>query len=198
VSSIVLIDYNHNKPLYIIGDGVVTDGLVEYIQRETYSQVKAITKEEFLTLDADSQCIVGFWNFEYRKNFFSYALTYPRKWPIYIHKDAFVADSAQMGRGTVIYPMASILNSAVINDFGLIGCNTHIGHGTNLGNNNILAPGTIIGGSTRTGNNIYYGMSSSVKDKLLVCDNVKFNMTSRVTKDVLEPGTYFNNRKLHD
>ena len=193
----MLIDYNHTNPLYIIGDGVVTDGLVEYIQQDTHGRVQAITKEEFLTLDSDSQCIVGFWNFEYRKNFFSYALTYPRKWPTFVHKDAFVASSVQIGQGTVIYPMASILNNATIGNFGLIGCNTHIGHGTNLGHNNILAPGVILGGSSSTGNNIYYGMTTAVKDRVVIASNVFLNMTSRVTKNIDHPGTYYNNRKLN-
>jgi len=61
-----------------------------------------------------------------------------------------------------------------------------------------MAPGTIIGGSSELGDNIYMGMNNSIKDKIFICDNVKFNMASRVSKNISQPGTYDGNRRLHD
>lgn len=194
----MLINYSQDLPLYIIGNGVVVDGLKEYIAEETTGTIETILKEDYYALPDHSQVIVGFWNYEYRLEFFKTAFLAPMRWISYIHPMAFVAESAHIGQGTAVYPMATISNDVIVKDQCMIGCNTHIGHGTTLGFNNLMAPGTIIGGSTELGDNIYMGMNNSIKDKIFVCDNVKFNMASRVSKNVSQSGTYDGNRRLHD
>jgi UDP-3-O-[3-hydroxymyristoyl] glucosamine N-acyltransferase len=60
----------------------------------------------------------------------------------------------------------------------------------------MITPGTIIGGSTTVGENVYFGQTSSIKDKIKICDNVMFLMNSTVSKDIGISGKYYGNRKL--
>jgi UDP-3-O-[3-hydroxymyristoyl] glucosamine N-acyltransferase len=65
-----------------------------------------------------------------------------------------------------------------------------------LGNNFVCSPGVIVGGSSTIGDNVFIGLSSCIRDKISICNDVKFQMTSVVTKSITESGTYYGNKKI--
>ena len=194
----MLINYDPSCCLYIIGSTEVADALQRWIPTETSGEVKIINPENFGDLEEQSQCILGFWTIEYRISFLKKYNIKNYRWPNYVHPQAFVSETNLFGQGVVIYPMSYVGNDAQIGDFCTIGQLVSIGHSTKLGNQCVVNPGTIIGGSTQIGDYVSFGQSCSVRDKISICDNTKFHMSSTVTKSVTKPGTYYSNRKLSD
>jgi UDP-3-O-[3-hydroxymyristoyl] glucosamine N-acyltransferase len=192
----MLIDYDCFKTLYILGDGIVAKELQAWISSEVTGSVQVISPDKYMTLPDQSQCMIGFQNIQYRQNFLLTALSYSRVWPTFIHPTAFVTNVELIESGTVISPMAAIGFNVSIAKFGMIGLHSKLGHNDKLGQNVVVSPGTTIGGSTTIGNNIFFGQSSSIRDKITICDNVIFNMNSIVTKDIMDAGVYYGNKKI--
>jgi sugar O-acyltransferase (sialic acid O-acetyltransferase NeuD family) len=80
-----------------------------------------------------------------------------------------------------------------------IGISTHInlnctiGHDVNIGNFVTFSPSVNISGNCNIGNNVLIGSNSCIKENLKIGNNIIIGMGSVVTKDILEPGTYFGN-----
>ena len=85
---------------------------------------------------------------------------------------------------------------AEIGKFSSIAQQCSIGHGSNLGQNNILCTSTVIAGSTSTEQNVFFGQCSSVKDKIKIGKDITFLMSSVVTKNIEQSGIYFGNRMV--
>jgi UDP-3-O-[3-hydroxymyristoyl] glucosamine N-acyltransferase len=192
----MLINYDPAHCLYIIGSTEVAIGLERWISAETSGKVKIIDPENFEDLKEQSQCILGFWTIEYRLSFLKKFNINNYRWPNYVHQQTFVSETNFLGQGIVIYPMSYVGNDAQIGDFCSVGQLVSIGHSAKLGNQCVVSPGTIIGGSTQIGDCVSFGQSCSVKDKISICSNTKFYMTSTVTKSISESGTYYGNRKV--
>ena len=69
-------------------------------------------------------------------------------------------------------------NDTTLNSF------VNIGHGTKIGKNCYLTPGTIIAGSCVIGNNCYFGINSSVKNGIKIGENCKIGAGSVVTRNI--------------
>jgi acyl-[acyl carrier protein]--UDP-N-acetylglucosamine O-acyltransferase len=193
----MLLHYNPSEPLYIVGTGVYTYELIEFISQEYESIVLTpVTKEEYFNLPNHAQCMIGFQNMDFRINFLNESRGLKRLWPTYIHSSAVIFKNNQYGQGTVIGPQTFIGHAVVLGDFCSISQMVSVGHGSSLGVNCVATPGTTIGGSTHAGDNVFFGQSSSVRDKITICNDVRFHMTSVVTKSVEAPGSYFGNKKV--
>jgi acyl-[acyl carrier protein]--UDP-N-acetylglucosamine O-acyltransferase len=191
----MLLHYDYNKPIYVVGDGLYTQELVEYLLLDTMN-VRPVSTEEYFVLPDNSQCLIGFHNMEYRIRFLNDSSHLKRCWPSFIHPNGTISKSATFGKGVTIGPMNYVGYGAVVADFCSTGPFVHIGHGANLGNNCIVNQFSAIGGSTVVGNNVEIGQSSTIKDKIKICSDVQICMTSAVTKTIGESGKYFGNRRV--
>jgi UDP-3-O-[3-hydroxymyristoyl] glucosamine N-acyltransferase len=191
----MLLHFDYNHPIYVVGDGLYTHELAEYLLQDTI-HVKVVSKEEYFALPDDSQCVIGFHNMEYRINFLSESRYLKRRWPSFIHPNGTISKSVAFGNGVTIGPMNYVGYGAVIGDFCSTGPFVHIGHGAQLGNNCIVNQFSAVGGSTVVGDNVEIGQSSSIRDRISICGNVKVCMTSAVTKPIAESGTYFGNKRV--
>lgn len=191
----MLLNYTSNEPLYIVGNSVVTQELVFFVEQEI-SNVQQITVEEALNLPNNSQCIIGFQNLTYRINFLQKTKNLNFRWPTFIHKSAVVVEPKNLNAGIVVHPTAFVGYNVKIGNHSILCPQVTVGHGSFIGENNVVSPGTVIGGSTITGNNVFFGQASSIKNKLSIIDNVEFYMNSTVTKNIIQSGTYYGNRKI--
>jgi len=192
----MLLNYNSGQPLYVIGQGISVQEIAHWIKETESIDVFPVTTEDFVNLSDNSQGIIGFWNFSYRKEFIEKIKTLKRRWPTYIHPQTYVTNQNLIGQGTVVLSMSVLGYGVSVGDFCMIGEFCKIGHNTQLGNNVVMTPGSIIGGSTKIHDNVWLGQSSSVKDQLNITNNVEFLMNSVVTKDILESGKYYGNKKV--
>jgi UDP-3-O-[3-hydroxymyristoyl] glucosamine N-acyltransferase len=191
----MLINYDPGKCLYIIGSSEVARGLHSWISLETSGQVKIVWPENFSIVEPHAQCVLAFWTIEYRSSFLGQYDIDRYQWPTYVHDRSFVSDPEFLGKGVVVYPMSYIGNDVRIGDFCAVGQLVSLGHSVSLGDQCVIGPGTVIGGSTQIGNCVYFGQSCSVRDKISICDNTKFSMTSKVTRSISESGEYYGIKK---
>jgi UDP-3-O-[3-hydroxymyristoyl] glucosamine N-acyltransferase len=192
----MLSNFDSNKPLYVIGQGHSAHELAEFIQRDPTVDVTVIDVGKYFELQDYAQCLIGFQNIEYRVNFINRSKNLLRCWPSYVHPLADICQSSSIGKGVVIGPQTCIGHSVKLQDFCYISPFSLIGHGSVLGNNFVCSPGVIVGGSSIVGDNVFVGLSSCIRDKISVCNDVTFQMTSVVTKSITESGTYYGNKKI--
>lgn len=192
----MLLGYDHAQPLYVIGRGISPDEIAHWIQQTESIKVHRVSTEEFLNLSEDAQCVIGFWNMDYRKNFIQNIKYHKRRWISYVHPRASVTDLDSVGKGTVILGMAHLHYGVHLGNFCLIGAFCNVGHGTQLGQNVVMSPNTIIGGSTTIGNDVLFSQCCSVRDKIKISDSITFAMNSILTKDVSESGYYIHHKKV--
>lgn len=107
-----------------------------------------------------------------------------------ISSAAWIAPSAQVADGVLIYPFCSISSHVQISENVLINFHTSVSHGVHIGANSNLCPGTRIAGNVRLGKNVYVGIGSVIKEKITICDNVLIGANSTVLYDIDEPGIY--------
>ena len=191
----MLINFDSNKPLYIVGTGTPAIELRVWIYDEYNIKPQLIERQNLNTLPNDSQCIPGFANREFRLKLVTDTNCQNHNWVSYFHPSSLVISTAQLGHGTVIHPMTTVGHNAVVGNFGWFAPYCLIGHGDILGNNVVLGPGVIVGGSTNIGNNVSIGLGSKICNKISICSDTEFLMTSIVTNDIDDPGTYYGNRK---
>ena len=190
----MLVNVDFDKTLHIIGIGYVAEELQSWISEEHYIKCVLVTLEEYQTLPAQSQCLLGRGDYTTRVNFLKQDISY-HTWPTYIHPRATITKTAQLGMGSVVQPHACLGHGVKVGDFGWITVNSHIGHGGQVGRNVMLYPGSILSGSVQVGDNVGFGQGSSVRDKIKIGSDIQFSMSSVVTKDILDPGTYTHNKR---
>lgn len=191
----MLINFNSSKPLYIVGTGIPAVELKNWILEEYNCDIFLVTRQQLHDLDDNSQCIPGFANREYRLALVNDLICKNYTWVSYIHPSSILNSTAKIGPGTVIQPMVTIGHEVVIGNFGWIAAYCFVSHGDILGNNVVLSPNVIVAGSTRIGDNVTIGLSSTICDKISICSDCNFLMTSVITKNIDTPGVYLGNRK---
>lgn len=194
----MLSGYDPSQPLYVIGRGIGADEIAHWIYQTESVDVLRATTEEFENLAPGTQCIIGFWNMDYRRWFIDHTKNFHRKWISYVHPRAWVTDLDRIGQGTVILGMAHLCYGVQLGDFCLIGEFCNVGHGTRLGRNVVMTPNNIIAGSTVVGDDVLFLQCCSIRDKIQIANNITFSMNSIVTKNVLESGHYIHNRKVSE
>jgi UDP-3-O-[3-hydroxymyristoyl] glucosamine N-acyltransferase len=192
----VLHNFDPAKPLYIIGTGMPAHELLSWIRAEHHGKISLVDRPALLDLPNDIQCIPGFANREFRLALFSDSIIENYHWVTYVHPSSvMLTEIENVGLGTVIQPMVTVGHSVDIGKFGWITPYCLVSHGDVLGTNVILGPRTIVGGSTQIGNNVTVGLSSTICDKISICSDCEFLMTSVVTKNIEESGRYYGNKK---
>lgn len=191
----MLLNYDRNKELYIIGSSLPTMEFKEWIANDDTGVINTVNHDEVKDLPDNSQCIIGFQTLKHRVKFLKELENLTLHWPTYIHPTAFVHNISLIGHGCVLTPLSSVGYNVKLDNFCLVGQSVTIGHGSSLGYNTVIAPGTTIAGSTCIGDRVYFGQNSSVKDHLTICNDTNFFMNSIVTKNIDLPGTYYGNRK---
>ena len=192
----MLLNYNSTQPLYVVGQSISANEIFFFITQEIKNQAKLITKEDLVNLPDHSQCIIGFQNINDRTHFIKQDIVKRFNWPSFIHSQAYVANPWLIQQGVVIWPQVFIGIKTEIGEFSSIAQQCSIGHGSNLGQNNILCPSTVIGGSTSTEQNVFFGQNVCVKDQIKIGKDITFLMSSVVTKNIKQSGTYFGNRTV--
>lgn len=194
----MLLNFDPNKPLYIIGTGIPAQELLLWIKAENHGKISLVDRHSLSDLPNNIQCIPGFSNREFRLTLFSDPIIKNYHWVSYVHPSSVILTEIEnVGTGTVIQPMVTVGHSVDIGKFGWITPYCLVSHGDVLGTNVVLNPRTTVGGSTQIGNNVTVGLSSTICDKISICSDCEFLMTSVVTKNIVEPGKYYGNKKTH-
>lgn len=84
----------------------------------------------------------------------------------------------------------AVFGSTLVKRGAKIDSHVNIGHNSVIGENTVLALGSIVGGSVTVGNNCMIGLGAVLRNGITICDNVIVGMGSNVVSDISEPGIY--------
>lgn len=97
---------------------------------------------------------------------------------------AFVAKTATLGLGCVLYPGCFVGANARLGDRVFALANAVVNHDCVVGDGVCLATGAALAGSVQVGDDVYLGQSSTVRQKLRIGTGSLIGMGAVVVKDV--------------
>jgi sugar O-acyltransferase (sialic acid O-acetyltransferase NeuD family) len=108
-----------------------------------------------------------------------------------IHKSVQILDKdIVIGDGSIICPNTILTTNITIGSHCHLNLFTTVGHDTKIGDFFTTAPGTKISGNCVIGDRVYFGTNASVREKIVICDDVTIGLNSGVVKDINESGIY--------
>lgn len=106
-------------------------------------------------------------------------------------KKVIIGDNVEIGSNCTID--RGCLTNTVIGNGVKIDNLCHIAHGVVIGDNTIIAAGTIIAGSVTIGKNVWIAPNSTIKNGVTIGDNAFIGMASNVLKDIPANETWIGN-----
>ncbi len=111
-------------------------------------------------------------------------LNHKIKFPVLIHKAAYVSPNALIGEGNIIEANTTIDGSVRIDGFSFIGSNSALPHGCILKQFSSLASGVSLSGEVNIGEKTFLGTGSNVSHGITIGSNVIIGAGSTVLHDI--------------
>lgn len=132
----------------------------------------------------DCSYLMGIANLQYRKLFVDRYSSDGAQFISLIHSTAFISESAQLGQGVIIGPMANIGPNVVVGDHTLINSRCSLGHDTKVGTFNFISPNVCFSGFTEIGDGNLFGINSATIPGIKVGNNNKIMAGMVLDKNV--------------
>lgn len=110
-----------------------------------------------------------------------------------IHRTARVTDTARIGKGCIIGPMASIGADTIIGDFTIIQTGSIVGHDVEVGRNSRLDNYAILVAESKIGSNCIVHSNSVINYGVKISDNSTVGACSFVVRNVKSNVSVFGN-----
>ena len=110
-----------------------------------------------------------------------------------IHPNAIISNWVKIGEGSIITAGVIISCNTEIGMHSQLNWHTTIGHDCQTGDYFTTAPGAKISGNCVFGDKIYFGTNSSVRQGVLICNDVTIGMGGVVVKNISDSGVYIGN-----
>jgi sugar O-acyltransferase (sialic acid O-acetyltransferase NeuD family) len=95
-----------------------------------------------------------------------------------VHPTAVVAESARIGRGSIVCPGAIVSDSATLGECVLMNYHTSLGHDASAGDFAVLSPYATLGGAASIGNDVFLGLHAAVGPGVSVGKRSKISANS--------------------
>ena len=113
------------------------------------------------------------------------------KYFTWIHPTALIMDNnIEIGGGSFIGAYSILTTNIKIGKHTILNRGNQIGHDCEIGDYFSAMPGAIVSGNVKIGNNVYMGNNSSIREKIIINDNVIFGLNAGVVKNIKEEGVY--------
>jgi len=103
-----------------------------------------------------------------------------------ISEHAYVGDSVEIGKGSIVAPRAVITANVQIGEHAIINVGATISHDCTFGDFVTVGPGAHIAGDVELGNGVFVGIGAIVSNGLKISDGVVVGAGAVVVKDVLQ------------
>lgn len=113
-----------------------------------------------------------------------------RNFPVLIHPNAVVADSVEMGEGSVVMAGAVVNPYSVIGKGSIINTSASVDHDCALGDFVHVSVGAHLCGNVWVDEGTWIGAGAVVSNNVAVCSGCMIGAGAVVVKDVLLSGTY--------
>lgn len=110
--------------------------------------------------------------------------------PVLIHPSAVVAESVEIGEGTVIMAGAVINPGTRIGKGTIINTSSSVDHDCVVGDYCHVAVGAHLSGTVSVGAMTWVGAGATVSNNINICGDCMIGAGAVVIKDIDEPGTY--------
>ena len=107
-----------------------------------------------------------------------------RALPQVIHASAYVSPSAEIGPGTVIYPLCNVDKQVRLASGVLLNNSVIVSHNSIVGEGSYLSPGVVLSGFVSVGAGSFLGSGAVVSDGVTIGDEVIVGVGTVVTGDV--------------
>jgi sugar O-acyltransferase (sialic acid O-acetyltransferase NeuD family) len=101
-----------------------------------------------------------------------------------IHPTAYIAKTASIGNGAVIYPFSAVMNGAKIGELAHLSIYASVGHDAQVGRFSLLAPYATLNGFSVVEDEVYLSTHSTVAPERRVGFRSKVSANSAVMRDV--------------
>lgn len=141
-----------------------------------------------MALELDGDVFVAIGNAEARKRLIERYKT--RSFPVLIHPSAVVAESAEVGAGSVVMAGAVINSGARIGQGCIINTSSSVDHDCIIEDFCHISVGTHLSGTVMVGARTWIGTGAIVSNNINICGGCIIGAGAVVIKDIIEPGTY--------
>ena len=139
----------------------------------------------------DCSYIMGIANLKYRRFFIEKFSIEGADFITFIHCDAYVSESAQIGKGVVIAPYANVGPNVKIGDFTFLNSRCSMGHDSVVGKYNFISPNVCFSGFTIIGDENMFGINSATIPGIKIGDRNKIAAGIVLDKNVEDDSVVF-------
>lgn len=111
---------------------------------------------------------------------------YEIDWINVIHKNAFISNSANLGRGNTICAGSIVNSNAEVGNFCLINNGAIIEHDTVLKDCSSISPKAVVGGRCVINENAFIASNATIMARTIIGKDAIIGMGSIVTKDIYD------------
>ena len=106
----------------------------------------------------------------------------------YLHPQSYIAETANIGIGNIIFPGVVIEDGVKIGNNNVIWSNCTLCHDSVIGDHCFIASSSVIGGYTRVENSCFIGFGTIINENLLLKQQIKTASGTVVIRNQLESG----------
>jgi sugar O-acyltransferase (sialic acid O-acetyltransferase NeuD family) len=136
------------------------------------------------SVNKDCFYIMGIGSLQYRRMFVEKFSAGGAEFISFIHCNAYVSESARIGKGVVIAPHANVGPNVRIGDYTFLNSRCSMGHDTVVGKYNFISPNVCFSGFTKIGDENLFGINSATIPGVKVGDRNKIAAGMVLDKDI--------------
>ena len=177
----------------VVADIAVLNGYKDIVFLDNDPEIKTcagypVLGPDTMTSELDGDVFVAVGNAEIRKKLMERDAN--RNFPVLIHPSAVVADSSEVGVGSVVMAGTVINPGARIGKGCIINTSSSVDHDCVVGDYVHISVGAHLSGTVVVGTGTWIGTGAIVSNNVNICGECMIGAGAVVIKDIGEPGTY--------
>ncbi len=177
----------------VVADIVALNGYTDIVFLDNDPEIKTcagypVLGPDTMTSKLDGDVFIAVGKAETRKKLMERDAN--RNFPVLIHPSAVVADSAEVGVGSVVMAGAVINPGAQIGKGCIINTSSSVDHDCVVGDYVHISVGAHLSGTVVVGEGTWIGTGAIVSNNISICGGCMIGAGAVVIKDINEPGTY--------
>ncbi len=177
----------------VVADIAALNGYKDIVFLDNDPEIKAcvgypVLGPDTMTSELDGDVFIAVGNAEIRKKLME--RDNGRSFPVLIHPSAVVAESAEIGAGSVVMAGAVINPGAQIGKGCIINTSSSVDHDCVVEDYVHISVGAHLSGTVVVGTGTWIGTGAIVSNNVNICGGCMIGAGAVVIKDIKEPGTY--------
>jgi len=177
----------------VVADIAALNGYKDIVFLDNDSEIKIcaghpVLGPDTMTSELDGDVFVAVGNAKIRKKLMERDAN--RSFPVLIHPSAVIAESAEVGAGSVVMAGAVINPGAQIGKGCIINTSSSVDHDSMVGDYCHVSVGAHLSGTVVVGTGTWIGAGATVSNNVNICGGCMIGAGAVVIKDIKIQGTY--------